>query len=134
MGESEASVRFINPETMPRSRGYSQMAEVRGGRTVYISGQVPLDVDGQLVGEGDFAAQARQVFENLRLALEAAGMKFAQVVKLGIFVTDIGDLPQVREIRDAYVNTEQPPTSTAVEVGALFRPDVLIEVEAIAVG
>jgi reactive intermediate/imine deaminase len=134
MGESEASVRFINPETMPRSRGYSQMAEVRGGRTVYISGQVPLDTDGQLVGAGDFAAQARQVFENLRLALEAAGMKFAQVVKLGIFVTDIGDLPQVREIRDAYVNTEQPPTSTAVEVGALFRPDVLIEVEAIAVG
>jgi enamine deaminase RidA (YjgF/YER057c/UK114 family) len=128
------SARYLSPSTMPKPFGYSQVVEVRGGRTVYVAGQVPLDTEGQLVGEGDFPAQVRQAFENVRLALEAVDMTFANVVKLQFFLTDVANLPQVRAIRDEYINTEQPPASTSVEVSALFRPEVMFEVDVIAVG
>jgi reactive intermediate/imine deaminase len=101
-------------------------------RIVYVSGQVPLDADGQLVGESDFAAQTRQVFENLTLALEAAGASWRDVVKLTYFLRDVGELPVVRAVRDEYVDTKRPPASTLVEVSRLFRDDVLVEIEAIA--
>lgn len=129
----EGAARHVNPETLPRPFGYSQVVEVRAGRTVYISGQVPLDSNNQLVGEGDFVAQAQQVFENVRLALEAVGLTFDHVVKTQFFLTDVANLPKVREIRDRFVNTQHPPASTSVEVSALFRPDVLFEMDAIAV-
>jgi enamine deaminase RidA (YjgF/YER057c/UK114 family) len=132
--DSTVSARFLIPDTMPKPFGYSQVVEVRGGRTVYVAGQVPLDASGQLIGEGDFPAQVRQAFENVRLALEAVGMTFDNVVKLQFFLTDVANLPQVRAIRDEYVNTASPPASTSVEVSALFRPGVLFEVDAIAVG
>jgi enamine deaminase RidA (YjgF/YER057c/UK114 family) len=132
--DSMVSARFLSPDTMPKPFGYSQVVEVRGGRTVYVAGQVPLDASGQLIGQGDFPAQVRQAFENVRLALEAVGMTFDNVVKLQFFLTDVANLPQVRAIRDEYVNTASPPASTSVEVSALFRPDVLFEVDAIAVG
>ena len=134
MSEHKASARFLSPNTLPRPFGYSQVVEVRGGRTVYISGQVPLDADNQLVGAGDFAAQVRQAFENVRLALEAVDMTFANVVKMQFFLTDIANLPLVRDIRDSYVNTAAPPASTSVQVVALFRPDVLFEMDAVAIG
>src|SRR4029453_9565128 len=78
-------------------------------------------------------AQTRQVFDNLRAALEAVGAGFEQVVKLNVYLVDATQLPIVREVRDQYVNTRQPPASTAVEVRRLFREDALIEVEAVAV-
>jgi enamine deaminase RidA (YjgF/YER057c/UK114 family) len=84
MGEGAIAVRSLNPETMPRTFGFSQVVEVSGGRTVYVSGQVPLDRDNELVGAGDFRAQARQAFENVRLALDAVGMTFANVVKMQV--------------------------------------------------
>ena len=93
---------------------------------------MPLDTEGQLVGEGDFGAQARQVFANLTAALEAAGAAWADVVKLNYFVTDMSQVATLREIRNEYVNTVEPPASTLVEVSALFRPDVLVEADAIA--
>jgi enamine deaminase RidA (YjgF/YER057c/UK114 family) len=70
----------------------------------------------------------------VRLALDAVGMTYDHVVKLQVFVTDIADLPRLREIRDAYVNTKNPPASTVVQIAALFRPDVLLEMDAVAVG
>jgi enamine deaminase RidA (YjgF/YER057c/UK114 family) len=76
------TARFINPETMHRPTGYTHVVEVTGGRPVYIAGQVALDPTGALVGPGDVRAQARQVFDNLRLALQAVGATFEQVVKL----------------------------------------------------
>ena len=78
-------------------------------------------------------AQARQVFENLRAGLAAAGSTFHDVVKLNFYVLDAGQLPVLREVRDQYVNTAAPPVSTLVEVRRLFRDDVLLEVEAVAV-
>ena len=132
MGEKQVQARFLNPETMPRPYGYSQVVEVTGGRAVYVSGQVPLDLNNQVVGVGDFAAQTRQAFENVRLGLETVGLTFDQVVKLQMFLTDIANLPAIRDIRDEFVNTANPPASTTVQVAALFHPDVLFEVDAIA--
>ena len=123
----------INPETIHRPTGYSHVAEVRAGRPVYIAGQVALDPTGSLVGPGDMRAQARQVFENLQAALQAVGAGFDQVVKLNYYLVDASQLPVVREVRDEYVNPRQLPASTAVEVRRLFRDDLLIEVEAVAV-
>jgi reactive intermediate/imine deaminase len=104
-----------------------------GGRTVYISGQVALDSTGNIVGKDDFRAQAKQVFENLKNALEAAGATFKDVVKLNYYVIDMKQIQTLRDVRNGYINTEAPPASTLVEVRRLAREEFLIEVEAIAV-
>ena len=122
----------LAPPGMTPGNGYSH-AVAASGRLVAIAGQVAMDEHGGLVGPGNPARQAERVFENLRLALAAAGATFADVVKLGIFVTDISILPVIREVRDRHVDPTRPPASTAVEVAALFRPGYLVEIEALAV-
>jgi enamine deaminase RidA (YjgF/YER057c/UK114 family) len=92
-----------------------------------------VDREGALFGANDLPPQTRQVFDNLRAALEAVGAGFEQVVKLNFYLVDATHLPVIREVRDQYVNNRQPPASTAVEVRRLFREDALIEVEAVAV-
>jgi reactive intermediate/imine deaminase len=128
-----AERRFLSPETLSAPFGYSHVVDSPATRIVYISGQVPLDTEGELVGDGDFEAQTRQVFENLTRALEAAGAAWSDVVKLNYFLTDVSRITSVRAIRDEYVETERPPASTLVGVSGLFREDVLIEIEAVAI-
>jgi reactive intermediate/imine deaminase len=130
---SQSSTQFINPPQLPKPVGYSHIAKATGSTTIYISGQVPLDADGKLVGEGDLRAQVTQAFRNLEVALRAAGADFSNVVKLGFYFTDISQIAVVREVRDQYLNTAAPATSTAVEVRRLFREGILIEVDAVAV-
>jgi reactive intermediate/imine deaminase len=125
--------RFLSPDTLPPPFGYSHVVDAPAGRVVYVSGQVPLDAAGELVGEDDFAAQVRQVFENLTAALAAADATWDDVVKLNYFVRDVGEVASLRAIRDEYVNTERPPASTLVEVSRLLRDEVLVEIEAVAV-
>src|SRR5262245_26682652 len=129
MEKHQTNVRFINRAPA----GYSHVVEVKGGRTLYIAGQIALDKDGNLVGRGDFRAQVKQVFENLKARLEEGGAAFKDVVKLNYYVTDASDLAAVREVRDSYVNTANPPASTLVVVKRLVQEEYLIEVEAIAV-
>jgi enamine deaminase RidA (YjgF/YER057c/UK114 family) len=133
----QSNFRLCNPDTMAKPvAGYSQVGEVTGGKLVYIAGQVALDTSGNLVGKDDFRAQTEQVFKNLDAAVSAAGGSFHDVVKLNFYCADAVDpsaIPQVREIRDRYVNTQSPPTSTFVVVRRLVRPEWLIEVEAVAV-
>jgi enamine deaminase RidA (YjgF/YER057c/UK114 family) len=120
------------PDGVAPGNGYTNV--VTGtGRLVAVSGQVALAADGTVVGPGDPEAQARQVFENLRRCLAAAGASFADVIKLTYFLTDVGQLPVIRTVRDQYVDTAAPPASSAVAVAALFRPEFLLEVEALAV-
>ena len=126
---SAPTVRFINRA----AAGYSHLVEVRGGRTLYLAGQLALDVEGRLVGEGDFKAQIKQVFANLSARLQEAGASFKDVVKLNYYLTDASNLPALRAARDSYVNQEAPPASTLVVVKQLVRPEYLCEVEAIAV-
>jgi enamine deaminase RidA (YjgF/YER057c/UK114 family) len=102
------------------------------GRLVAISGQVAFDASGQVIGAGDPSAQARQVFENLRRCLAAAGATFGDVIKFTYFVTDMAYLPAVRAVRDEFLAGAQPPASTAVQVVALAWPELLLEIEALA--
>jgi len=133
MNQSLGAVRFVKSENLPPSPGYSQAVEIRRGRIIYVAGQVALDRSGKVVGEGDMRAQAQQTFENLKAALEASGANFEDVIKLNYYFSDITQLSVVREVRDQFINTANPPASTAVEVKRLFREPFLIEVEAIAV-
>ena len=122
----------LAPAGLAPGKGYSH-AVAATGRMVAIAGQVAMDARGELVGADDPRAQAERVFENLRTALAAAGATFADVIKFGVFTTDISILPVVREIRDRHVDTDRPPASTAVQVAALFQPGYVLEVEALAV-
>src|ERR1700704_2022994 len=131
MEHQKNAVRFVKSEALPPSPGYSQAAEVRPGRMIYVAGQVSMDRSGKLVGEGDMRAQAQQTFENLKAALEASGANFSNVVKLNSYFVDIKQAPVFREIRDKYINVANPPVSTAVEVRRLVREEWLLEVEAI---
>jgi enamine deaminase RidA (YjgF/YER057c/UK114 family) len=126
------NVRFLNPPTLETPPGFTHVVTVTNARMIYIAGQVALDSSGNLVGLGDFRAQARQVFENIRAALEAVGASFGDVIKLNYYLLDAAQLPLLREIRDSYVNTQQPPASTAVQVSRLAREEFLLEIEAVA--
>ena len=132
MADHSGSTRFINPSTLATPPGYSHVVEITGGRTVFIAGQVALDPSGQIVGRDDFRTQAQQVFENLKAALAAVGTDFTHVVKLNMYIVDMSQLPTLREVRDCYVNTQNPPASTLVEVRRLAREEFLIEIEAVA--
>ena len=128
---------FLNPKALipPGPAGYSHVAKVNRGTIVYLSGQVPCDASGTLVGEGDFEAQVEQIFRNLKVAVEAAGGSMADIVKLNYYLVaevDQAIVPKLRPIRDRYINVENPPASTFVVVSRLMRPGWLIEIEAIA--
>jgi reactive intermediate/imine deaminase len=103
----------------------------RIGDLVITSGQAAINRDGELVGVGDFAAQAEQVFANLAEVLEAAGSSLAQVVKVTIYLTDMGRFPDIVALRERYF-TAPYPADTIVEVKALALPELEIEIEAMA--
>jgi enamine deaminase RidA (YjgF/YER057c/UK114 family) len=127
--------KFLNPDTIAKPIGYTHVVEATApGRTIFISGQLGLDLDNKIVGSpGDFAAQAEQTFVNLKNALAAVGANFTHVVKFTSYFTDISHLGVFREVRDRFVDTAAPPASTAIAISTLARPGALIEVEAIAV-
>ena len=134
---SKPSKEFINPKALipPGPAAYSHIAKVNSGTIVYISGQVPSDASGKVIGEGNFEAQVEQVFGNLKIAVEAAGGVMADIVKLNYYLApevEQSDVPKLRPIRDRYINVEKPPASTFVVVNRLMRPGWLIEIEAIA--
>jgi enamine deaminase RidA (YjgF/YER057c/UK114 family) len=129
-----SNLRFQNPDTMAKPPGYTHVVEITApGRLVYIAGQLGLEPNGGMAGGGgDFRAQCKQAFENVKAALAAAGATFDDVVKINNYLTDIKHLPVFREVRDTYVNTKAPPASTTIAISALARPDAMFEVEAIA--
>jgi len=104
----------------------------RVGELLFISGQAAIDGKGQLVGVGNFEAQAEQVFANLDRVLRAGGSSFANVVKVTIFLRDMSNFSKIVELRGRYF-TPPYPADTIVEVTSLYSPEALIEIEAIAV-
>lgn len=131
-----AKVRFSNPNTLAKPPGYSYVVEATGpGRTIYFSGQLGVDTQNKFVGvPGDFRAQCQQAFENMALALKAAGAHWNDVVRINNFLVNIeGNMATFREVRDRYLNIRTPPASTTIGVPALARPGGLFEIEAIAV-
>jgi len=127
--------RFLNPEGLVRPGVYTPVVTVSGGRTIYVSGQVPQDAAGELVGRGDLAAQAEQVYRNLELALKGAGAGFGDVVKINVYVVGYKAeyRPLLNAARSRYVSKDNPPASTLIGVQALAREGFLIEIEAVAV-
>jgi enamine deaminase RidA (YjgF/YER057c/UK114 family) len=128
-----AKTRFLNPDTLTKPAAYSQVVEVTTpGRMIFISGQIGVGGDGKLV-DGDFRAQAMQVFENLKAALEAVGARFEHVVKMNSYIIEIEHQAILRDVRKLYMNMAAPPASTSVRVVGFARQGVLLEVEVVAV-
>lgn len=125
---------FDNPTTVPAPAGpFSHVARVETGKgaLLFVSGQVALDEDGELVAPGEMGGQCRYVLELLRRILAAHGATYDDVVNIRSYVTDLGRLAECKEARAEFV-TGEPPTSTTVEVSRLFHPGALIEVEVVA--
>lgn len=123
-------LRHLNPPTLSTPTGYTHVVAPQRGRLVFVAGQVSADKSGTVVGKGDFRAQTKQVFENLKAAVEAAGGTMADVAKINVYVTDLSQIAAMREIRQQYF-TGNPPASTLVQVVSLARPEYMIEIEAI---
>jgi 2-iminobutanoate/2-iminopropanoate deaminase len=131
----KGNVQFKNSPEISSPAGYSHVAVVSGGKMVFLSGQVGLNKQGEMVGKDDFGAQVAQAFSNLKSALAAAGATPTDVIKLNYYVVGLNHdkLVAIRNVRDQFINKEHPPTSTLAGVQALFREDALIEIEAVAV-
>lgn len=127
-------IQFKNSEKVFQINGLSQVAEIPLGnqKMLFLSGQIPLNQKGELVGN-DVKTQTVQIFENIKAILERCNARMDNIIKLGIFITDISQTSGYREVRDQYINLESPPTSTLLEVKGLFRNDIFIEIEATAI-
>ncbi|HEX4984590.1 MAG TPA: RidA family protein [Burkholderiales bacterium] len=125
--------RFVNPPGMKPLGMYTQVTVATGGSIAFISGQVAVDANGRVVGEGDIGAQAVQVFENLKLALGGIGATFEDVIKFTIYIVGLDQQRRkaVMDVRGRYISHENPPAATMVGVECLVQPELLVEVEAV---
>jgi 2-iminobutanoate/2-iminopropanoate deaminase len=127
--------REIRSQSLPapmRGGAFSSGVEAPGGRTVYVSGQVSLNAEGTVVGEGDIKLQTQTVLEHVKTVVQEAGGGMEDIVKVTVFITDMGLYDEIHEVRRRYF--EEPyPASSMVEVSALIDPRLLIEIEAVAV-
>jgi len=103
----------------------------RAGDLIFVSGQASIDSDGNLVGIGDFDAQAKQSLENLQSVLQAGGSDLSKLIKVTIYMKDMGNFPKIVALREAYF-TPPYPADTIVEITSLALPELEIEIEAIA--
>jgi enamine deaminase RidA (YjgF/YER057c/UK114 family) len=127
-------IQFLNPKGLSKPMGYTQVVVAQTGKLVYVSGQVPLNAKGEVVGKGDFRAQVTQVMDNLNAALVAAGATMKDVVKANYYVVNLKpeQVPIIREVRSKYFSAEHPPAGTLVGVTALVQEGYMIEIEAVA--
>jgi len=128
-------IQFLNPEGLSKPVGYTQVVVAKPGKLVYVSGQVPLNANGEVVGKGDLRAQVTQVMDNLKTALAAAGATMKDVIKANYYVVNLkpDQVPVIREVRSKYFSAEHPPAGTLIGVTALVQEGYMIEIEAVAV-
>ncbi len=127
--------RVITSPKLPapmRGGAFSSGVEAPAGRTIYVSGQVSMDAEGNIVGEGDIKAQTETVLEHVKTVVEEAGGTMDDIQKVTVFITDMGLYDQIHEVRRRYFR-EPYPASSMIEVSALIDPRLLIEIEAVAV-
>jgi enamine deaminase RidA (YjgF/YER057c/UK114 family) len=127
--------KFVNPETILAPRGYTHVVTVEGARTmVFVSGQVAVDKEGKIVGEGDLKAQIKKAAENLVAALAAVGARPADIVKMNTYIVNYRqqDYAAMREARALLFPDGDPPASTLIGVHSLAVEGLLVEIEAIA--
>ncbi|WJY20781.1 RidA family protein [Fontisubflavum oceani] len=121
-----------NPDGIwPPFGAFSQVVIAGEGQVVHLKGQVALDQDGEIVGAGDMAAQTKQVLENIKTLLASLGGRLSDVVSLTQYTTDLGDFMEMGALRATYFAAPYPVTTT-VEVAALYHPDLLLEIQAVA--
>ncbi|MGE3303605.1 MAG: RidA family protein [Hyphomonadaceae bacterium] len=127
-------VQRINPDALHTTTGYSHVSIVPAGRQVYVAGQVAIAPSGELVGKGDLAEQAEQVFANLKTALAAGGTDMARVYRIVTYVVDLTPekMAIVRAVRARHMGEAPFPSSVMLGVQALAHPDLMIEIEATA--
>jgi enamine deaminase RidA (YjgF/YER057c/UK114 family) len=133
--EQAMQIERYNPAGVHTPPVYSHAVTVGDARLAFISGQIALDEDNQVVGEGDLRAQAAQAFANLQAVLGSLGADFSQVLKLTMYIVNYRadeHLSIIREVLARYVADDERPANTLVGVQALARPELLIEVEAVA--
>ena len=125
---------FLNPAGLSKPMGYTQVVVAQPGKLVYVSGQVPVNASGEVVGKGDLRAQVTQVMDNLKTALAAAGATMNDVVKANYYVVNLKpeQVPVIREVRSKYFSAEHPPAGTLVGVTSLVQEGYMIEIEAVA--
>jgi enamine deaminase RidA (YjgF/YER057c/UK114 family) len=111
---------------------WTTVTTARPGKLVFVSGLVAKNADGEIVGVGDVRAQTRQVCENLKLAMEAAGGTLKDIVRVDVFIKEMAGFKDIHEIRRQYFG-DNPPASTMVAITAFTHPDLLIEINAIGV-
>ena len=129
------TISHISPATLSKPTGYSHVTVVSAGKQIHVSGQVALNAAGEVVGKGDVGAQAEQVYANLTAALSAAGASLKDVFKLVTYVVNLTPekAAAVRAVRMKYLGDGPYPASTMVGVTALVTPDLLVEIEVIAI-
>ena len=132
-GAQAGEARYINPPGLTKPSGYTHVVLAADGRTAYIAGQVAFDSTGAVVGLRDFRAQAERVFANLRIALASVGATFSDVVKTTTYITDLTNVAALREVRGKYLDPSRPPANSLIPVATLARPEILLEIEAVAV-
>lgn len=120
----------IRPTNVHEPSGYSHA--FKAGNTIYTAGQVAIDQNGNLVGEGDFARQVEQTLENLKRVLEAAGATMADIVQMTLFVTNYDEIEKAGTVFIKYFQSPPVP-ATGVQISRLARPELMIEITAIAV-
>ena len=125
-------MQFLNPEGLSKPKGFTQVVIAPLGTVIYVSGQVPLNAKGEVVGKGDFRAQATQVMENLKTALAAAGATMKDVIKANYYVVNLkpDQVAVIREVRNKYFSPEHPPAGTLVGVTSLVQEGYMLEIEA----
>lgn len=123
---------FIQPKGLYTHPYFTHVAKVSSGSYLFVAGQAARDVNGNIVGKGNLEIQVRKAYENLRIALEAGGATLKDVVKTTIYVKSTLDFKKVYPIRAEFF-TETPPPNTLIEVKQLADPDLLFEIEAIAI-
>ena len=132
VSKENTKMQFLNPKGLSKPAGFTQVVIAPAGKVIYVSGQVPLNSGGDVVGKGDFRVQVTQVMENLKTALAAAGATMTDIIKLNYYVVNLkpDQVSVIREVRAKYLSAEHPPAGTLVGVTALVREDYMIEIEA----
>ena len=133
----EMKIQHINSEDLFRSLqfGFTQVISAQGGRTIRCSGQTAWDKDMKIVGEGDFAAQAKAVYENVRIALASAGAEPRDIVRMRTYIVDYKPdyLEPFGLATAAFFGDHPPPAATLIAVAGLAMPEFMIEIEVTAV-
>lgn len=136
MGMSDSTLKkHLNPDGVFKPATYSQAVVVEKGKLIVTAGIVAQNEKGEIVGKGDLRAQTEQALSNLKTVLKAAGATFSDVVKLTYYVVNYNpaQVQMIREVRAQFIDPKHLPASTLVGVQALYDPNVLIEIEAMAV-